>query len=155
MGDSFMKQAVKTKISSEEFKKAYEQKIIPDNLYSKYWNKSVFMGRLKNDEFYFYWDPAHATNSFKTILKGTIKENHEGCIIEYRFDKNKYTKIFAGISSSSLFIAALILLINQELLCLIPFSLGLLCIIPAILKTKRSKRILLKQLLKLSETSSS
>ena len=155
MGDSFMKQAVKTKFSSEEFKKAYEQKIIPDNLYSKYWNKSVFMGRLINDKFYFYWDPAYAGNSFKTILKGTIIENHEGCIIGYKFDKNKYTKIFAGISSSSLFIAALILLINKELLCLIPFSLGLLCIIPAILKPRRSKRILLKQLLKLVETSGS
>jgi len=150
-----MKQAVKTKISSEQFRKAYEQKIIPDKLYSKYWNKSVYMGSLENDKFYFHWKPAYSSNSFKTILKGTIIENNEGCIIEYKFDKSKSTKILSGIFSSSLFIAALILLINLELLCLIPFSLGLLCIIPAILKTKRSKRILLKQLLKLIETSGS
>lgn len=150
-----MKQAVKTKISSEQFRKAYEQKIIPDKLYSKYWNKSVFLGSLENDKFYFHWKPAYSGNSFKTILKGTIIENNEGCIIEYKFDKSKSTKILSGIFSSSLFVVALILLIFQELLCLIPFSLGLLCIIPSILKTKRSKRILLKQLLKLVETGSS
>lgn len=150
-----MKKAIKAKLSSEEFKKAYKQKIIPDNLHSKYWNKSVFLGSLKNDVFHFYWKPAYSGNSFKTILKGAIIENHEGCIIEYKFDKSKSIKILSGIFSSSLFVVALILLIYQELLCLIPFSLGLLCIIPAMLKSKRSKRILLKQLLKLVETGSS
>lgn len=150
-----MKQAIKTKISREEFKKAYEQRIIPDNLHSKYWNKSVFMGSLENNKFYFYWKPAYASNSFKTVLKGIIFENHEGCIVEYKFDKNKAAKVFTGISSPSLFIVALILLINQELLFLLPFSLGLLCLFPAMLKRKRSKRILLKQLLKLVEAGDS
>lgn len=155
MGDRFMRQAIKAKISREEFKKAYEQKIIPDNLHSKYWDKSVFMGSLGNDKFYFYWKPAYASKSFRTILKGSMIENNEGCIIEYKFDKNKPAKIFSGISSPSLFIVALILLINQELLFLLPFSLGLLCLFPAMLKNKRSKRILLKQLLKLVEAGDS
>lgn len=148
-----MQQVIKTFISSEEFTKRYEERIIPNNLYIKYWDQSVFMGTIINNKFYFYWKPAHIRNSFNTILKGSIVENREGCNIEYKFDKFTSTKISTIIFSSCLIIIGFILLINLELIFLIPFAMSLLSIIPAVLKTKRSKEILIKQLLKIVETS--
>lgn len=146
-----MKNKLMVKMNMEVFTAIFRIKIIPMSLnpFKQHIKDSVYLGKIRENNFNFFFKEAYISNAFTTVLRGKIVETSKNTIeITWHYSKQMFTTIFMFLIGLAWLIINIYIVSKSEIAMsdlyrLIPL---LLIILSLKIRTKATKDILYQKL---------